>query len=228
VLQRLDVDDSCLSLLKKAAAGRGHVRIVPRPSTHFVTVSDYIAPPEAPTLRRKRKKLEAQGFGAEIVVPTVAELPPLLATLLEVESSGWKARRGSSLAVRPDLRNFLVELASRFARRGALTICLLRGPERSIAVRVCLEQGQRFWELKIGYDERRSKYSPCTLLTADTINYAVNTRKSGYEFLGTAEDWQKPWSPHAREHCAWVFYPRSVPGAFLLCLDEFVARLRRT
>jgi CelD/BcsL family acetyltransferase involved in cellulose biosynthesis len=106
-------------------------------------------------------------------------------------------------------------------------ISLLRGPERSIAAQLCIDDGRRFFELKIGYDEEWGKYSPGVLLAADTINFAVNVRASGYEFLGLAEDWQKAWATGTRGYCAAVFYPRTIAGATVRALDVVVSRAQR-
>jgi CelD/BcsL family acetyltransferase involved in cellulose biosynthesis len=226
VLQRLDVTDPCLSPLEAAASGRGLLRVTARPPTHYVDASAHKTHADTSGERRKRKKLEAQGFSTIIESPAVAELPSLLAAFFEVEASGWKGRRGSAVLARRGLRSFFTEVAERFARRNALVVARLSGPERNIAVRLCLEQDRRLWELKIGYDEAWAKYSPGTLLTTDTVNYAVDVRNCNYEFLGVAEDWQKPWATHVRQHCAAVFYPKSVVGMTVRALDNLATAAR--
>jgi CelD/BcsL family acetyltransferase involved in cellulose biosynthesis len=227
VLQRLDTTDPCLSLLTTAVVGRGLLRVTARPSTNFVDATAYETHADTSGERRKRKKLQAEGFSTAIEFPAAAALPPLLDNFFEVEASGWKGRHGSAVLARRGLRSFFTEVAEGFARRNALVIARMARPKRSIAVRLCLEQGGRLWELKIGYDEAWAKYSPGTLLTTDTVNYAVDVRNCNYEFLGVAEDWQKPWATHVRQHCAAVFYPRSVAGIAMRTLDGLATAARR-
>ena len=184
------------------------------PAHTSLTLANMWRAPRPVGLRRKRRRqLVEQGFRAEINASTPAELPALLATFFEIEASGWKGGRGSSLLARPDLRRFFSELAETSVRDGALVISLLRGPEHSIAAQLCIDDGLRFFGLKTGYDERWGKYAPGVLLAADTIEFAVKIRERGYEFLGLAEDWQKPWATGTREYCAAVFTRKRPPAS---------------
>lgn len=221
-LQRLEADDPSTHALQAAARGKGRLQVLPRPSTHFVPegaswgrvgggMIDY---------RRKRRRLEARGkVTTSIVIPSAGELPRLLDAFVEVEATGWKARNGTALASQATLRAFFVALASRLAERGTLRMCMLECGNEPVAAQICVEQDRRFWVLKMGYDEQWSRCSPGMLLTADTIQYALESSRSGFEFLGVAEPWQRQWTPQERPHCAVVFYPPGIFGAAAWAID---------
>lgn len=228
-IERLEPDDPAIARIESAARGRGTFRVLERAATHYLpqgarwsdshgTMAEY---------RRKKRKLEAHGpLDTCILQPTADELAPLLETVFQVESAGWKGRRGSSLLSNGQLLSFFTELCSRLAAKGSLRICLLRCAGQALAAQICVEQGGRLWVLKIGFDEQWRKLSPGMLLTSDTIRYALEDRALGLEFLGVAEDWQREWRPLRRPHCAAVFYPNRPGGMAALALDRLAAWVR--
>jgi CelD/BcsL family acetyltransferase involved in cellulose biosynthesis len=230
VLQRLEVDDPALRWLHDAARGRGTVRTALRADTHRLsqgTAWEQVGGSQA-GYRRKLRKLQA--FGAvtfTVESPEPAQLGPLLDEAIAVEARAWKARVGGALATNARLGGFFRDFCARLAARGHLRIAVLRVDGAAVAVQLCAEQDGRLWVLKMGYDEKYAACSPGLLLTTDLIRHALERRAAGFEFLGVAEDWQRPWNPQTRRHCALLYYPRTVAGTAALTLDTLGARVSR-
>jgi hypothetical protein len=171
-------------------------------------------------LKRKQARAKAMGlYGIEFIDPSPTELPNLMQIVLEVEGSGWKGGKGSSLKQKAYLGQFFKEYSRLVAEEGMLRIALLRIDDKIVAVQLSIEASKKLWVLKMGYDEAYSHISPGYLLTAETIRNAIDRKLAGYEFLGVAEPWQERWGAESRAHQLSLFYPASVRGAMSFLLD---------
>jgi CelD/BcsL family acetyltransferase involved in cellulose biosynthesis len=230
VLQRLEVDDPALRLFHEAARGRGTVRTVPRADTHRLSRGTTWTQVGSSLAGYRRKLRKLQAFGAvtfTVESPTPAQLAPLLEEAIAVEARAWKAHVGGALATNPRLGGFFRDFCARLAGRDQLRIAVLRVDGAAVAVQLCAEQDGRLWVLKMGYDEKYAACSPGLLLTTDLIRHTLDQRSAGFEFLGVAEDWQRPWNPQTRRHCALLYYPRTLAGAAALAVDTLGARVSR-
>ena len=128
-------------------------------------------------LRRLRRKAERE-LGPQSVVqriPRPSDVPDLLEILMKVEGSGWKARNGSALRDRSDLRDFFSRYAKRAAARGSLRVTTLSFGSTVAAVELSVEAHRRMWQLKIGYNGALRAYYPGLHLTGASLR-AANTR----------------------------------------------------
>ena len=130
----------------------------------------------------------------QIVSPTAADLDSLLDEFVHVEAANWKGRHGTALAVDSLRGRFFRRYAAYACRAGTLRLCVLRIAGRPAAAQFAIESGNRFWLLKIGYDERFASCSPGVLLIAETVKYAASRGLHSYEFLGVAAPWTRPWT----------------------------------
>jgi len=137
-------------------------------------------------LRRARRRMEARGrAGFRFLTPTESELDALLERAFAIEASGWKGRGGSAIALRPAMRNFLVRYARRACRTGLLRICFLDLDSDPVAVEIAVQAHDRFWVLKIGYDERWAQCSPGLQLLTECVRESIASGCVGQEFLGS-------------------------------------------
>jgi CelD/BcsL family acetyltransferase involved in cellulose biosynthesis len=163
--------------------------------------------------RLRRKAAEREGeVTAELLTPEPAEVPALFDVILEVEASGWKGRRGSSLRDQARLQAFFRDYACASAQAGRLRVAVLRMGGRAAAVELSVERHGRMWQLKIGFADGLGKYYPGLLLLQDTLRSAFERGLDGYEFLGSAEDWERRWRPESRPYHMVVLYPVNLRG----------------
>lgn len=173
------------------------------------------------SLRRSRKRA-AERFGAvttETLSPGGEEVGRLLDTVMQVEASGWKGRRGSAMLRKERIGRFFRLYIPLAADRGQLRVSVLRFGSRVAAVELALEAHRRWWQLKIGYDETLAKYSPGLMLTGDTLCYAFSRNLDAFEFLGSAEPWQERWHPVPRHYARILVYPVSWKGLWGFSVD---------
>lgn len=154
------------------------------------------------------------------------DLQPRLDEVFRIEGAGWKDRAGTALLSNARVRQFIVRYSERVCERGALCVCFLKVKGIPIATLLGVDYAQRFWVMKIGYDEQWERCSPGIQLTMETIRYTFEQGLGGYEFLGSEEPWQGIWPHHSRAFISLVLYPISLQGlrALMGDLQRFIMK----
>lgn len=221
VLERVPVTSPAVAAL--AALPRRRVLTARRaaaPSLAVPTSGDWSAYHDGLTshirvnLARLRRKAERE-FGPvsfHAVAPGVADVAGHLETFVAVEGSGWKHQRGSALRDRADLRDFFLRYCRRRAAAGALRVHTMTIGDRVAAVELADIAYDRHWQLKIGYADALSKFYPGLQLTQASLRRAFDERREAYEFLGSAESWERQWQPEQRAYATMIAYPTTVRG----------------
>lgn len=189
--------------------------------------------------RRTLSSLSKGLAGAETALGPICveELDPrphdvrqLLEMFADLERSGWKGHRGSSIGQRADLTAFFLGYCKRAAERGRLRVTRVTYGSLVAAAEIAVDVYGRRWGLKIAYREELAPYLPGLQVVHASVRAAFERKLDAYEFLGAAEDWQRRWQPAERQYRLIVVYPRSVSGLAGACRDVagvFLGRLGR-
>ena len=171
-------------------------------------------------LRRARKRAGAFGeVRFEIVSPGPDMLDRYLEETYQVEAAGWKGRKGTAILIDERMKRFFQVYSEAICNLGTLRLCFLRINDKPAAVLFAVEQYNRFWVLKIGYDESFSRCSPGILLMHETIRYAFENGLESYEFLGSDAPWIRMWTQQKHPYVTARIYPYSIRGQAALGLD---------
>lgn len=235
VLQRIAADGDLSHAFKAAARGRGQLLQFNASGAPFVPMTSSwdqyfqsLSSRRRQDYRRARRALERLGkIEVEIQAPDAATVGPGMAEALQVEAASWKGREGSALLTNPRLSGFFLQLAARLARRGQLQLCFLRLNGAAIAMQIAAVHGDRWWVLKIGYDERWAEHSPGIQLMWDVLRAAFQRRLSSFEMLGSAEPWLTIWTREQRAYRTLAFYPYNGRGMVALGADIMRAFAQR-
>lgn len=162
------------------------------------------------SLRKARNKL-AQLEGMEVRWGrTPAEIYPAFERFLEVEASGWKGEGGIGTAIQldPSLRAFYGGLMQRLAQTGRARINLLMHGDRVMAGQLGVVSGDRYYLLKIGYDESYKREAPGNMLLERLLEAAGDEPGVRYVDLVTDTSWHESWKPVRRQVLTHlVFHP---------------------
>jgi len=238
-LKRVQADSAVIDALRLAYHGRGLVITRPVAGCPWIPLDDTWIDPESKlsagrrsSMRRARKSAERLGrVLAEINCVTEKNLTNLLEEAFRIEASGWKGRSGTALASDPLRKAFYEQFVREAFRAGILRLSVLRIGDRGAAMQIAVECGERFWLLKVGFDEAFSKCGPGNLLMLETLKYAASRKLKSYEFLGTSDQWTQIWTNLVRPCVSIMTYPRSWQGMSGLtsdCLSFAFQRLSRT
>ncbi len=188
------------------------------------------------SLRRKMRKAEKAGpVDIKVISPAANEVDRLFDKVMEIEAKSWKSRAGTALA--QDLRQaeFFRNYAHRAARKGILRLCFMHIGEAAAAMQFAVVWENRFWSIKIGYDEGFSEFSPGELLTLELIRHGAEQGLASFEFCGKEADWTRKWTQTAQDIAALRLYPANPGGVAALLHDAvrigkqtLATRLKRT
>ena len=148
-------------------------------------------------LRRRRRKLEAQG---ELMfsVEENAAATRFLDEGFAVEASGWKGDRKSAIASSEQTQRFYRDIAGWAADRGWLRLGFLRLGDRAIAFDFCLEAGGIHYLLKTGFDRDYHAFGPGQLIRQEMLKRSFQIGLASYEFLGDQAAWKAEWATEHR------------------------------
>jgi CelD/BcsL family acetyltransferase involved in cellulose biosynthesis len=234
-LRRVPVDSAVVAAIEHAYQARGVLRVSPAGSCPFILLDEGWNEPERQLSSRRRADLRrgerrAQQLGEltwEMLNPGPASVDESLREAFRVEAASWKGKSRTALAHDESRAAFYRRYAGAIARLGILRICLLRIGGEPAAMQLAVESGDRFWLLKIGYDEEYSRCSPGSLLLQRTIRYAATRRLRAYEFLGQSSDWTRVWTRAERRCVRLRAYPLAGAGLGRLARDAAGAGGRR-
>jgi CelD/BcsL family acetyltransferase involved in cellulose biosynthesis len=122
-------------------------------------------------LRRQRKRLAEHGAVRFGVARTREAVTPAVETFLELEASGWKARRGTALMQDRGDAAFIRRATPALAEAGSCEIVTLHAGDTPVAAAIVLRHRDRAFYFKLGVDQRFAKFSPGVQLTLDLTQH---------------------------------------------------------
>ena len=78
----------------------------------------------------------------------------------------------------------------------------------------------RFWAIKVGYDDQFSAVSPGEALLVELIRSCADSGYDSFEFCGKEAPWTRAWTKESIEIEALRFYPLSILGVGRLAADS--------
>jgi CelD/BcsL family acetyltransferase involved in cellulose biosynthesis len=212
---------------ENTAGKRGLILKIPNTGSPYIAIEtswdDYcntISSRRRQDFRRARRRLNDQGeVTVDFHTPNLDELDNLLEEAFVVEQANWKGRNKSAINCRPDLKRFFTVYSRSLCESGKFIMSSLRLDGKMISVQLLVEHSRRWWVLKIGYDERWSKYSPGMQLMFETLREAFNRKLDGFEFLGSAEDWINIWPHKTHQFISLAYFPFNINGIAALIAE---------
>jgi CelD/BcsL family acetyltransferase involved in cellulose biosynthesis len=234
-LERVPADSLLVAALGRLNPRPGMVIQRPRQDVPYTPLDASWCEPEQflnsgrrSDIRRARRRAEEIGpVSFEISCPSADEVESLLEQAFQVEDAGWKGQQGSSLKRDLVRGEFYRRYAQAAASTGVLRLCFLRIAGQAVAMQFAIECGNRFWLLKIGYDQSFARCSPGILLMLETLRYSARKELDSYEFLGVAEDWTQIWAKTVRPCVALRLYPHGARGFGRMSIDCTRSTMRK-
>jgi CelD/BcsL family acetyltransferase involved in cellulose biosynthesis len=219
-LSPMDAARGDLDALRAASAATGRpllVTLVARPPyldlpRDWPTLERSLNRKTLSDLRRRRRRLEEKGRLSLEILDGRHELADALEEGFRLESSGWKAVRGTAIASQPRARAFYAEVARWAAARDMLRLVFLRLDGRAVAFEYGIEDRGVHYYVKGGFDPMYADYSPGRLLVHALLEQAVSDGVTRLEFLGTEERWKRTWARAVHEQVQVHTFPGDLRG----------------
>ena len=125
------------------------------------------------TLGRQRRRLEDLGSVGFCSTGDDLALDFAVEAFLKVEASGWKARKGTALAVDPKLKSFFEDFIFDMVKEGIAQIDLMLLNQDCIAGLVSFRAGRGLFTWKTGMNEVYKRFSPGVHMLLETSRAAV-------------------------------------------------------
>ena len=142
-------------------------------------------------MRKQRVKLLADGVKLTMqVLRAHAEMAPAVARYGSMESSGWKAQKGT--AIHPDNAQgrYYRELLEQASLRGEAVVYQYLFDDRVVAMNLCLLRQGTLVVLKTTYDESIQTYSPAFLLRENELQEIYQEGQiKRMEYFGRLMEW---------------------------------------
>lgn len=148
-------------------------------------------------LQKKRTKAQAMGVLRLHCAGNAAELAEAFVRFLEVEDSGWKGQRGSSIRQQPRKLAFYQRLLHDWSEAGTCRINLLYLADEVIAAQFGFAVAGTLYLLKIGFREDYATISPGYLLLEQLIGYHAGVADIHRISFVTGVNWIDRWHPQA-------------------------------
>jgi CelD/BcsL family acetyltransferase involved in cellulose biosynthesis len=132
---------------------------------------DALGPKKLKELRRQRHRLAEHGAVHFDVARTPTDVASAVEIFLNLEASGWKAKRGTALLQDEGDASFVRRAAKALAEIGQCEIVMLRAGDTAVAAAIVLRHLDRAFYFKLGVDERFAKLSPGVQLTLDLTRH---------------------------------------------------------
>lgn len=164
------------------------------------------------TLKRKAKKLEADGGTFEVVADG-PDVEAGIAAFGQVYASSWK---------QPEpYPGFVPGLIETCRRRGWLRLGVVRLGGRPIAAQLWIVAHGRAEIYKLAYDEAFKRYSAGSLLTAHLMRHVLeHDRVAEVDYLIGDDPYKETWMTHRRERRGLIAYdPRRIGGLAGLAVE---------
>ncbi len=180
------------------------------------------------TFRRAQKRARELGkVDIDIFCPSLDELDAHLEEIFRVEASGWKEENRTTMKSDPWMNKFYRAYARRAACKNTLRLAYLKIDNRLVAFQLAVEYANRYWVLKIGYDESFARCSPGVLLMHEAIRAAFDKKLETVEFLGHDDTWLHMWTEAVHQCTVFRLYPFSMKGIVTLVGESSAVLGRR-
>lgn len=130
-----------------------------------------LGPKKLKELRRQRNRLAEQGEVIFTIATQPSEIKRDIGIFLNLEASGWKAKRGTALAQDDGDAAFVRRAVFDAAARGNCEIVTLHAGDTPVASGIVLRHLDRAFYFKLGVDERFAKCSPGVQLTLELTRH---------------------------------------------------------
>ncbi len=141
--------------------------------THDLTfemwMEDVLGTKRRRDLARNRRRLAELGTVTHEVHTTGSGLRRGVEAFLTLEASGWKGKRGTALACKPETRDFALKAFSGEQKACKSRVDLLLLNDRPIAAGVIVFAGETGFTVKGAYEEEYSRFSAGLLLEVEVL-----------------------------------------------------------
>lgn len=165
---------------------------------------------------RKRKEQLAEDTALDMRwFESTLDTKELLAEILQVEASSWKADQGMAISDRRREQAYHERLLPFLADKESLLANVLYRDREPIAYNLCCVWNGWVGQLKTSFVQAYGDLSPGSIVIDAAIERAFALKAREFDFLGDADQHKLKWSRKTREHTDYFVFRRGSRGQLL-------------
>ncbi len=155
--------------------------------------------------------------------------PDILRRLYQLESAGWKGEQATAIASREKDVRFINEIAGAAQHFGYLLLSTLEYGGNLVGISLGFLYKNRFFGLKLGWDERYRRYSLGHLIVHATLAECLRKGVKDYNLLGLRSSWKERWTKSAYRYSNLYIFRKGMRGKYLNFLNKSeISKIERT
>jgi CelD/BcsL family acetyltransferase involved in cellulose biosynthesis len=145
---------------------------------------------------------------------------------MQIDRKSWKASRGESIGLHPEIGNYYCDLACRFAFSGNSEVWILSVGGSPTAAYLCFRRDKTLYTLKTSYeaDSPAAKYSPGAFLLSQIIQDAWRRGLTHIDFV-TQTPLVDRWATGIQEFTSLTIYQKGVYPTLVQLLDRIAGKV---
>jgi len=136
--------------------------------------------------------------GASFDLCSAEDLASGMESLFRLHQRRWRQRMMPGCFGSRRSRQFHMDVASRFMKRGWLRLHVLRSVDQILAALYCFAFRDRYYYYLGGFEPDLHRYSLGTILTAAAVRQAIEEGCTSFDFLRGNEAYKERWKPAVR------------------------------
>lgn len=164
------------------------------------------------TFRRYERKLAADGELEWARFEQEEEMAFIYEKMESIERTSWKGNQSLGLFHRLEVREFYKKVLPLLARKGWVSISVLKLNGRFLAYEFGFICGGTYGMHNIAFRPEAGIYSPGKLLMLKNIEYAFSRRLHAYDFLQGDEPYKKEFANDSLPLIDLTLYPKNILG----------------
>lgn len=152
------------------------------------------------SLRRRMRRLNEKH---QVKVKTQTDFnstEEAMYAFFELHQKRWRTKGETGVFAQKTLRDFHVDVAESFAKRGWLNLYFLTADDEPIATIYTFNYRQKSYEYLTGFDPEYSRYSVANLLRMHVVEDCIQKGSNEYDLMRGYEPYKGKWSRESRKN----------------------------
>jgi CelD/BcsL family acetyltransferase involved in cellulose biosynthesis len=185
--------------LNLAENARSLCRYVPL-SRNFESYFSHLRPQFRRNFRRAQKKLR-RDFKVSYQIHCESEsVNHNLKIFIDLHQKRWRAQKQSGVFADRTFRNFHIDVAKSFAKKGWLALFFLLLDDEPVAATYCFRYASKLYGYLSGHDPQYSEYGVGNLLLLHMIKNSIEEGLFEVDFMRGDEPYKKRWNARVRKN----------------------------
>lgn len=171
-------------------------------------------------LRRYSRKLERE-YRVELKnYDEIGSIEEAMETFFQLHQKRWESKGDLGAFHKPQMRNFHIDIAKCFAKKGWLRLYFLTANDEPVSTHYSFEYNQKIYFYLGGWDPEYSKYMVGSLFMMYDIEKCIQKGLKEYDLMRGIEPYKMKWTKEVRKNINLSFARKGLSSRIYSWLDK--------